>query len=94
MIRHFSIKIFILLFLASYTFAASHIHHDNPDHEHECEICIIVNHFHSADIPHTPVYLSLVQYSFDEISLQSDYFFKLTHKGYYSTAPPCISFSF
>jgi hypothetical protein len=94
MTRHFFIKIFLFLFLASNTVAASHIHHDDPDHGQECEICLIVNNFHSADVPHSAVDISMIAYGFDETALQHDHVLKLTLKGYYSTAPPVSSFYF
>lgn len=92
--RQLLMKIFLLLFLVSNTVAASHIHHDDPDHGQECEICVIVNHFHSADVPHSAADIVLIAYGFDEITLQHDDLVKLALKGYCSTAPPSSSFYF
>jgi len=87
-IKHFFIKILLLLFLTSSTLTASHIHHDDLDHEEGCEVCVLVHNFHGVDLPHSTIEISSVEYSDDETAFHEYYFLKYTFKGYYSTAPP------
>ena len=87
-IKYLFIKILLFLFLVSSSLSASHIHHDDADHEAECEVCIVLNNFHSADLPSSTVTIPELGHFFDAIMLPENY--RLTHhsKGYYSTAPP------
>ena len=85
-------KIVLFLFFVSNTIASSHIHHHDSEHDHECEVCVIVNNFHSADVPPSAVVIASAAYSFYEVPLEHNYFFKHTLKGYYSTAPPSYLF--
>lgn len=87
-IKHFLIKILLLLFLASSTLTASHIHHDDVDHDEGCEVCVVINNFHSGDIPHSAVEILSLEYSYDEITQYANYPLKHLPLGYCSTAPP------
>ncbi|MBT8349357.1 MAG: hypothetical protein HKP62_07935 [Sulfurovum sp.] len=87
-IRHFLIKILLLLFLSTSYLSASHIHHDDVDHEEGCEVCVVINNFHSGDIPHSTVEILSIGYSYDEISQYDNYQLGHLPLGYYSTAPP------
>ncbi len=87
-IKHFLIKILILLFLGTSYLTASHIHHDDVDHDEGCEVCVVINNFHSGDIPHSTVEIPSVEYSYDEIAQYDNYPLKHLPLGYCSTAPP------
>ncbi|WP_415406174.1 hypothetical protein ACLHDG_10435 [Sulfurovum sp. CS9] len=58
------------------------------DHEDGCEVCVVVNNFHSADIPNSVIDIHSLEYAHDEIKLHHTS--PVTHicKGFYSTAPP------
>ena len=64
------------------------MHHDDLDHEDGCDVCVVVNNFHSADIPHSTIDIPSVEYVYAEIKLH--HISPVTHiyKGFYSTAPP------
>ena len=87
-IKHFLLKTLLLLFLGTSYLTATHIHHDDLDHEEGCEVCVMVNNFHSADIPHATIDIASVEWYFDDIVLYENYPVKHTPKGFYSTAPP------
>ncbi len=89
MIKYFLLKTLLLLFLGTSYLTATHIHHDDLDHEDGCEVCIVVKNFHSADIPHSDIDISLVEYTYDEIKLYHISPVTDICKGFYSTAPPC-----
>ncbi len=86
--KHFLLKTLLFLFLGTSYLSATHIHHDELDHKDGCEVCVVVNNFHSADIPNATMDIPLVEYAYDEIRLC--YISPVTHiyKGFYSTAPP------
>ena len=64
------------------------MHHECDEHADACEVCIVVNNFHSADIPDSTIDIPLVEYAYDEIRLH--HISPVTHvrKGFCSTAPP------
>lgn len=90
-IKLFIIRILFLFYLSSSYLTATHIHDDGEDHFDACEVCVIVKHFHSADIPNEHIIISPLEYNHDEI--RCHHISLVTHicKGFYSTAPPLHS---
>ncbi len=66
------------------------MHHECDEHSDTCEVCIVVNNFHSADLPNSTIEIPSVEYTHDEIKLH--HISPVTHiyKGFYSTAPPSL----
>ena len=87
-IKYLFIKTLLFLFLVSSSLSASHIHHDDADHEAECEVCIVINNFYSGDTPKSTVEIASLECTFDEIVQYESYALKHLPLGYYSTAPP------
>jgi len=64
------------------------MHHECDEHADACDICVLVNNFHSADIPHSTIDIASVEWYFDDIVPHENYPLKHTLKGFHSTAPP------
>jgi len=87
-IKHFLIKILLLLFLGTSYLTATHIHFDELEHEEGCEVCVVINNFHGGDISHAKVEIPSLSCNYDEIVFCESYTFTHLPLGYYSTAPP------
>jgi len=64
------------------------MHHECDEHADACEVCVIVNNFHSADIPDSQIHIAFLEYTyFSYAHFNATIPYKI-QKGFYSTAPP------
>ena len=91
MYTKYIMRMLILFYLLSSFLSATHIHYDNDAVNDECQICIVVNNFNSADIPETHT-LASITFTIRAIVNDEIHIFSTTiYRGFYSQAPPLFS---
>ncbi|HIP50950.1 MAG TPA: hypothetical protein EYG94_02580 [Campylobacterales bacterium] len=90
--KNFLLKLLLFFYLSFSYMGATHIHYDHEEHLDDCQICLIVNAFSDLDIPKNSLILSctLCSYIIEVFNTTSVHTVHL--KGYFSNAPPTLSF--
>jgi len=65
------------------------LHTDKAD---ECQVCIVVKNFQSADVPSLAIEVASLDFYFTALVPKPFDVIVYLDKGYYSTAPPRYSF--
>lgn len=65
-----------------------HIHLDELHHVDDCEICVIIQNFNSADIPALQIEIASLEYTHCKCFYVNAYIPYKIQKGFHSTAPP------
>ncbi|UFH58665.1 hypothetical protein [Sulfurovum mangrovi] len=69
------------------------MHVEEPGHDHECDVCLLVKHFPSSDLPKSDLQLPAVAPYMPEEEQDQQYLSTPVSKGFNATAPPlCRSF--
>ncbi|MEA1952887.1 MAG: hypothetical protein U9O24_00655 [Campylobacterota bacterium] len=86
--KHFLYQIVLLLFLGSSYITVTHIHHHDSNHHDDCEVCILISNFHSADISLSCIVIPFIEFSYEKVKHYQSFFIRKISKGFNSTAPP------
>lgn len=87
-IRPLLLKILFFIYLTSAYLNATHMHIDELEHDHECEVCLLVKHFQSSDIPKPDLQLPALESYKLELKPTQHYHLTPMSIGFNATAPP------
>jgi len=92
-IKPIVLKILLLFYLASTFIGATHIHNQKKKHLDGCQICVIVKAFTDADLPKNgSIDIGCTLCNYLIIPLYSISLKVVNLKGYFSHAPPLLSY--
>jgi len=88
--KHF-VRILLFFYLFSSFVSATHIHHEAFKANADCKVCIVVKNLHSADVPSTYTFESLLPYNLTTLIHKNTCYTSQIIKGYNAQAPPSFS---
>jgi len=87
-LKHLLLSTLLFLFLSSSYVSATHMHSTDSHHQDNCDICVIINNFHSGDISLLSFVIDAIEYNYECIQLNESFYIYQIFKGFNSTAPP------